>query len=614
MGSTRWSVTRAPTALALAIVALVASSLMAGASPTSPAGTGQAGAEATYIVVLKSSVSSPTATSIQHHRRYGAEVAGVYSHALKGYTAELTAAEAARLSTDASVALVEKDRVLHLTQTPQTTPTGVRRIFADDNPNLDIDGTDDVRIDVDVAVIDSGVMAHSDLNVVSRANCTTGVCQTGTGDDDNGHGTHVGGTIGALDNGIGVVGVAPGARLHSVKVCTASGSCPNSAIVAGVDYVTARASTIEVANMSLGGPGTNTPLAQAITRSVDAGVVYAVAAGNDGQNASGFSPANHPDVITVSALADSDGEPGGLGPVPSCRPASTDDVLADFSNFGSVVEVAAPGVCILSTWNNGAYNTISGTSMATPHVAGAAAVLTSGTRDPVNRTQALAIRQQIVSSGNLNWTDDSGDGVKEPLLDVHDATKFPPGSGPPPPPPVTVFSNNFETATGWTTNAAGTDTATTGLWERGDPEATSSGVALQLGTTTSGANDLVTARLAGSSAGANDVDGGLTSVQSPAITLPTGGTLTLSAQWYLAHLNNASSADFFRIRVVGSTSATVFQQLGAASNRAGAWGTATAGLNAFAGQTVRIVVEVTDAGTASLIEAGVDDVVITQQL
>ena len=614
MGSTRWSVTRAPTALALAIVALVASSLMAGASPTSPAGTGQAGAEATYIVVLKSSVSSPTATSIQHHRRYGAEVAGVYSHALKGYTAELTAAEAARLSTDASVALVEKDRVLHLTQTPQTTPTGVRRIFADDNPNLDIDGIDDVRIDVDVAVIDSGVMAHSDLNVVSRANCTTGVCQTGTGDDDNGHGTHVGGTIGALDNGIGVVGVAPGARLHSVKVCTASGSCPNSAIVAGVDYVTARASTIEVANMSLGGPGTNTPLAQAITRSVDAGVVYAVAAGNDGQNASGFSPANHPDVITVSALADSDGEPGGLGPVPSCRPASTDDVLADFSNFGSVVEVAAPGVCILSTWNNGAYNTISGTSMATPHVAGAAAVLTSGTRDPVNRTQALAIRQQIVSSGNLNWTDDSGDGVKEPLLDVHDATKFPPGSGPPPPPPVTVFSNNFETATGWTTNAAGTDTATTGLWERGDPEATSSGVALQLGTTTSGANDLVTARLAGSSAGANDVDGGLTSVQSPAITLPTGGTLTLSAQWYLAHLNNASSADFFRIRVVGSTSATVFQQLGAASNRAGAWGTATASLNAFAGQTVRIVVEVTDAGTASLIEAGVDDVVITQQL
>ncbi|HMG41531.1 MAG TPA: S8 family serine peptidase [Acidimicrobiales bacterium] len=430
MGSTRWSVTRAPTALVLAAIALVASTLTAGADPTSAA----ADTEATYIVILKSSVSSPTATSIGHHRRYGAEVAGVYSHALKGYTADMTAAEAARLSTDANVAHVEKDRILQLSQTPQTTPTGVRRSFADDNPNLDIDGQDDVRIDVDVAVIDSGVMAHTDLNVVSRANCTTGVCQTGTGNDDNGHGTHVAGTIGALDNGTGVVGVAPGARIHSVKVCTASGSCPNSAIVAGVDYVTARAGTIEVANMSLGGPGTNTPLAQAITRSVDAGVVYAVAAGNNAANASGFSPANHPDVITVSALADSDGEPGGLGPTPSCRPASTDDVLADFSNFGTVVEVAAPGVCILSTWNNGAYNTISGTSMAAPHVAGAAAVLTSGTRDPVNRTQALAIRGQITSAGNFDWTDDSGDGVKEPLLDVHDATKFPPGSGPSPTP------------------------------------------------------------------------------------------------------------------------------------------------------------------------------------
>jgi hypothetical protein len=180
---------------------------------------------------------------------------------------------------------------------------------------------------------------------------------------------------------------------------------------------------------------------------------------------------------------------------------------------------------------------------------------------------------------------------------------------------VTVFSDNFETANGWTTNAGGTDTAVTGQWERGDPEATSSGgVGLQLGTTTSGTNDLVTARLAGASAGANDVDGGTTSIQSPAITLPSTGTLTLSTQWYLATLNNSSSADFFRIRVVsGSTSTTVFQQLGAATNRAGAWATATANLSSFAGQTVRLVIEAADASTASLVEAGVDDLSITQQ-
>ncbi|HEY3141729.1 MAG TPA: S8 family serine peptidase, partial [Acidimicrobiales bacterium] len=270
------------------------------------------------------------------------------------------------------------------------------------------------------------------------------------------------------------------------------------------------------------------------------------------------------------------------------------------------------GVCILSTWNDGTTNTISGTSMATPHVTGAAAILASGTRDPTNRAQVLAIRQKIMDTGNLNWTDDSGDGVKERLLDVHDATQFPGGGGGNP--PVTVFSDNFEAAGGWTTNAGGTDTATSGQWERGDPEATSSGgVGLQLGTTTSGTNDLVTARLAGASAGVNDVDGGTTSIQSPAIALPATGTLTLSTQWYLAHLNNATSADFFRIRVVGSTNSVVFQQLGSAANRAGAWGTASANITSFAGQTVRIVIETADAGTASLIEAGVDDLRITQQ-
>ena len=599
----RRSAWRAPIALALA--AAVLAPTQAGAQPDRASAT-----EANYIVVLKSSVPSAGATANRHADQFGATIKGVYSHALKGYSARMTAAEAADLRTDATVASVERDRMLSITQTPQTTPTGIRRIFAPNNPNLSINGTDDKRIDVDVAVIDTGVGPHTDLNVVSRANCVSGVCQANTGNDDNGHGTHVGGTIGAIDNGTGVVGVAPGARLHSVKVCNSSGQCPNSAIVAGVDFVTARASTIEVANMSLGGPGTNTTLANAITNSINNGVVYAVAAGNNNQNASGFSPANHPDVITVSAIADSDGQAGGTGGAPSCRPQNTDDTKADFSNFGASVEVAAPGTCILSTWLNNGTNTISGTSMATPHVAGAAAVIASGT-NPNNRTDVLAIRQRIINTGNFGWTDTSSDGIKEPLLDVHDATQYPPGGGGNP--PVTVFSDDFEAARGWTTNAGGTDTATTGQWERGDPEATSSGVALQLGTTTSGSNDLVTARLAGASAGVNDVDGGTTSVQSPAIALPSTGTLTLTANWYLAHLNNASSADFFRVRVVGSTNTVVFQQLGAATNRAGAWSSLSANISSFAGQTVRIVIETADASTASLIEAGVDDLRVTQQ-
>ncbi|WP_219468181.1 M28 family metallopeptidase [Nonomuraea rhizosphaerae] len=180
-------------------------------------------------------------------------------------------------------------------------------------------------------------------------------------------------------------------------------------------------------------------------------------------------------------------------------------------------------------------------------------------------------------------------------------------------PPATVWSDTFETATGWTANAAGTDTATTGAWERGDPAATTSSGAKQLGTTVSGVNDLVTGRLAGTAAGDFDVDGGLTSIQSPAVALPSGGTLTLSFSWYLAHGSNSSSADFLRVRVVGSSSSTVFQQLGAASNRNGAWGTASANLSSFAGQSVRIVVEAADASGASLVEAGVDDVKITSQ-
>jgi extracellular elastinolytic metalloproteinase len=188
------------------------------------------------------------------------------------------------------------------------------------------------------------------------------------------------------------------------------------------------------------------------------------------------------------------------------------------------------------------------------------------------------------------------------------------GNPNPGPTPVTVFFDNFETALGWQANPNGTDTATTGAWERGDPEATDSGGVKQLGTTVSGVNDLVTGRLAGAAgAGSNDIDGGVTSVRSPPITLPPTGTLTLSFSQYLAHGTNATNADFLRVSVVGNTTSVVFQRLGAATNVNAAWATATASLNAFAGQTVRILVEAADAATASLVEAGIDDVRITQQ-
>jgi aminopeptidase S len=174
-----------------------------------------------------------------------------------------------------------------------------------------------------------------------------------------------------------------------------------------------------------------------------------------------------------------------------------------------------------------------------------------------------------------------------------------------------VFSDTFETATGWTT---ATGTATAGRWERGNPDATTSaGVTTQLGTTVSGSFDLVTGATAGSSAGANDLDGGTTIVQSPVIAVPAGGASTLSFRWYLAHLNNATSADYFRVSVVSGTTVTpVFSQAGAASDRAAAWQAATVSLSAYAGQSIRLQVEAADAGTASLVEAAVDDVLISQ--
>jgi carboxypeptidase T len=176
-----------------------------------------------------------------------------------------------------------------------------------------------------------------------------------------------------------------------------------------------------------------------------------------------------------------------------------------------------------------------------------------------------------------------------------------------------IYFDNFETATGWSANPGGTDTATLGQWERGDPEATTSSGAKQLGTTVSGTNDLVTARLAGSAAGANDVDGGTTSIRSPSITLPSSGTLTLNFSFYLAHGTNSSSADFFRVSIVHSGGTTqVLNVAGSATNRNGAWTGGTANLTPYAGQSIQILIQAADASTASLVEAGVDDVRITQ--
>ncbi|HUG16686.1 MAG TPA: S8 family serine peptidase [Thermomicrobiales bacterium] len=354
-----------------------------------------------------------------------------FSSIINGFAADLTAGGLAMLAADPRVVGIMPD--FEVRASAQTIPTGVRRVGATTSGAANINGVDDT-MSVDVAVLDTGVSSHSDLRVAGGVNCVGGTSYS----DDHGHGTHVAGTIAAIDNGSGVVGVAPGARIWSVKVLNSSGSGSGSSLLCGIDWVTARAGTIEVANMSLGGTGylddnncgnTNGDIIhQAVCRSVAAGITYVVAAGNNGKDAKQYFPANYDEVITVSALVDTDGLPGGLG---GSTAVGADDTLASFSNYGADVDVIAPGVLIYSTARTGGYTTMSGTSMAAPHVAGAAALykLVNPGATPA------AVRSALISTGSsAGWSGDK-DSFKEPLINV---STFGGSTTPPPPPPATI--------------------------------------------------------------------------------------------------------------------------------------------------------------------------------
>ncbi|MFL5760072.1 MAG: S8 family serine peptidase [Thermomicrobiales bacterium] len=358
----------------------------------------------------------------------------VYGSALRGFSVDLTSDQLTRLSADPEVLAIVPDRPVHAFA--QTVPTGIKRSQADRNAAAQI-GSGANPISVDVAVIDTGIdVDHPDLNVGGGVNCVPGESSY---DDQNGHGTHVGGTIGARDDGSGVVGVAPGARLWAVRVLNANGEGEFSDVICGIDWVTAHAGTIEVANMSLGGEApvedcNDHGLHEAICASVNAGVTYVVAAGNSSLDAGGFVPAAYPEVITVSAIVDTDGKPSGKGPTSFVY--GDDDTLATFSNYGSVVDIAAPGLNILSTWPGGGTALESGTSMASPHVAGAAAVYLY--EEP--GVSPDAVRTYLRS---IAWAQDSTDGFTgdvdgsaEPLINAGAV-----GGDPLPPPPPACTSS-----------------------------------------------------------------------------------------------------------------------------------------------------------------------------
>jgi subtilisin family serine protease len=258
----------------------------------------------------------------------------------------------------------------------QVLPNDQNRVDADLSPTKSGDGAGIVN--ADIAIIDTGVQVdHPDLNVfkcVSFVNNPTPGVPLDSCNDGHGHGTHVAGTVAAKDDGNGVVGKASGARIWGIKVLSDSGSGSFSDILEGVNYVAANSLTIEVVNMSLGGAGTFAPLETAITNLVNNGVVVVVAAGNSNMDANNFTPARTPAAITVSAISDSDGKCGGSGP-PTSR--GNDDFFSTYSNHGSVVDISSPGTDVYSTYKGGGYATMSGTSMAAPNVAGAAALYKS---------------------------------------------------------------------------------------------------------------------------------------------------------------------------------------------------------------------------------------------
>ncbi|MFG3495077.1 S8 family serine peptidase [Streptomyces sp. NPDC047928] len=413
MSVMRTSRRRVAAASAIAVAALALGSLS-----TLPATAAESAAEGvienagapnavagSYIVTLdESAADSDEASGKAVAARYGAKIKKTYTAALNGYAVELSEAQAKKLAADPAVESVVQDRVFTISGTQPSPPSwGLDRIDQRGLPlNQSYTYPDPGGEGVTAYIIDTGVrITHGDFG--GRA--TYGydaIDNDNTAQDGHGHGTHVAGTVGGSS-----YGVAKKAKIVGVRVLNNQGSGTTAQVVAGIDWVTRNAVKPAVANMSLGG-GADTALDNAVRNSISSGVTYAIAAGNDGRDASSTSPARVAEAITVGSTTSS-------------------DARSSFSNYGSILDIFAPGSSITSAWNSSdsATNTISGTSMATPHVAGAAALYLANNRSATPAQVATALTSAATSGAVGN----PGSGSPNRLLYVGDGGTTPPPGG-----------------------------------------------------------------------------------------------------------------------------------------------------------------------------------------
>ena len=371
--------------------------------------------EGQYIVVLKDSVASMANENARTPRvadvarqmagQHGLKVRQSYGHALRGFVVQANEKALEKLLLDERVALVEEDGYVSINATQSGATWGLDRI---DQASLPLNGSytyNTTAAGVHAYIVDTGVLGSHTQFSGRMGNGYSAISDSNGTNDCNGHGTHVAGTVGGTTHG-----VAKGVTIHPVRVLGCDGSGTNSGVIAGMDWVAANHVKPAVANMSLGG-GASTATDNAVTNMVNAGVTVVVAAGNDNANACNYSPARAAAAITVGSTANN-------------------DARSSFSNYGSCLDIYAPGTSITSAWytSSTATNTISGTSMAAPHVAGVAALYLA---DNPNATPAQ-VTSAITGGATPNKVTDAKTGSPNLLLN----SLLGGGGGTTPPPPT----------------------------------------------------------------------------------------------------------------------------------------------------------------------------------